>query len=311
MNDYFTNVVAKALSAAPVVRPRLASWFGVPGPNPAEVSAEQASGRHQPEQSPSLQRAVGEGPIDAKPSSAATVNIQLKSPASTMRRAKMLAAEAAPPPWSETHSTKLPTSGDAGPHSRMGSAAGQRSSATQSEVPHRFPGELDQGRILLQAAAQKRNAPASRKNVFSLHAGNERTQPNGTEEKPSDKSRPSETEDLSWRQGIARLSRAPHAVSTSGPAAESTEAFVLPAEKRDVTVQQQTAPQLQFPLRHAPPGAPFGRTGEAAQNTIQVSIGRIEVRATPAPRSRNERQSLQSPGTLEQYLNRRSGAHHE
>jgi hypothetical protein len=71
--------------------------------------------------------------------------------------------------------------------------------------------------------------------------------------------------------------------------------------------------ELQFHARQlAPAGMARGITVGTAADTIHVSIGRIEVRATPAAqRPRNERQDRKSPSALEQYLNRRSGGRDE
>lgn len=67
-------------------------------------------------------------------------------------------------------------------------------------------------------------------------------------------------------------------------------------------LQPKVAPadQLAFPPRQQPAAA-------AAEPVIQVTIGRIEVRATPPPlQPARPRPAAQSAGSLEEYLQRRS-----
>lgn len=59
--------------------------------------------------------------------------------------------------------------------------------------------------------------------------------------------------------------------------------------------------------RAAPPLPPAGPAPEAAPHTIEVSIGRIEVRATPASDAQAKRRPTPATMTLQEYLSRRAG----
>ncbi|MGH7512745.1 MAG: hypothetical protein ACREOQ_07470, partial [Gemmatimonadales bacterium] len=59
--------------------------------------------------------------------------------------------------------------------------------------------------------------------------------------------------------------------------------------------------------RAAAPLAPAGPGPEHAPRTIEVSIGRIEVRATPAAEDAGKPRAAPPTMTLDEYLRRRAG----
>jgi len=304
VNDYFTNVVVKALNAVPVVRPRLASWFGAPGPDPAEVSPEITSSSNFSEQhvNQSANR------INAAP--------QLDAGPTTLPR-EAPPAEVAPAVLHAIGVRRVTTADDDnwGNSEAEAADAPLRIQTIPNAPDRRVTGRLPRRLPPTEAGAPTQGVtPELHKNISPEHATDDRNQYASNEVNSDDRGSASPASAVAGRKSFQALLAQPSVHPVVANRVTKQTAPIMQQENGGNAGVQRTEQELLSHARQlAPAGMARGMTaGAAAADTIHVSIGRIEVRATPAPqRPRNERQDRKSPNALEQYLERRSGGRNE
>jgi hypothetical protein len=318
MSDYFTKVAMKALNAAPVVRPRLPSWFGSPGAGRGDV-VEPDSG---------IDEQVGIQPrhLDRRAVPAdRPADPELTSPLTHVNPSKPVEDAIAYPPVSEPG-----TQSDGGGilrRARPATAAPALETQTVASVSDRLlPGpHASLESPLAATTSAKPVLPDLNQHVSSLRpVGRQQADVSRrhTALPPSHASPRAEVTHAA-RRSVARaepeLPRETHWPHSALPAPISTASLNEQAEGITSFAEEPTADRVEtvlgLPFRQAwLPVSGIARPAwaETVPPAVHVTIGRIEVRATPAPQPpRSERPKTQSPSRLEQYLKSRAGGARE
>ena len=299
MSDYLWNVAARALNQATVVRPRLAPLYGA-----TDLSPELADIESRRAESP-----IGEGPLVlarptqtnrstvVKPQPVDVESIQQKTPhpkqTEPIAPVRLLESE---PAMRRRPDFEIPL---------MMPFLGVQEQRVQEQ--HDQEQRVQEQRV--QAPTQQDFAAPS----TPAHALQKQSSPPLVDSNPQPRSNNARTEkDLRW---IATPESADPGVAT--PMSEINRDARVPSQlKPNVTSTQQKEPPN--PQEARPRAIPVEVTRALHQSpvsknttpepvpTIQVTIGRIEVRAIPAAQPMRLAASKSTSSNLEEYLKRRA-----
>lgn len=297
MSDYLWNLAARALNRATVVRPRIAPLFGAPDPlAPAwpvpELSVDRSPlplARRGPER-PNETDLRADVPVDV-PRVAAEVQSEVPPPLPTHEpsphKPRPVQRESKPQAR-ETH-CGVPAEGQRpdlmSPLTRNSPTA---SVEPGLENPIPFPPIVHKPESLppIDRQVQLAERPAREETIASLTPEVARPAPATPELTP-----PS-------------AGKAPPAKAPPEPGMSTAP------QRKSLTLAVERPPAIpvvaaRAPLRSIPLAASPAATSQPAP-TIQVTIGRIEVRATPATQPHRPAAPKQSSSSLEEYLKRRA-----
>ena len=279
MSDFFANLAARARDSKGAVRPRLPSRFetfdsarAAPFDAPRELTIEVEARDAAAPPAPVPDRVAGEAamPIAASPAGAV-------APAAVARMTPepIAAALAAPPPR------------DVAPPVAAAIVVPARATAPVPVFPRSAPPTVP-------GADERRVQP--RVDAPVEHAAESRVRRDPTVREPAD--------DASRRAAPRdRASGEPERAPARGAVRTTPE--LVPAAAR--VAREPSAPAiLPRVVRAAPQRTPLPAPPPAAETTIHVSIGRIEVRATPPPADRRREAAPPAVMSLGEYLSSRA-----
>jgi hypothetical protein len=163
--------------------------------------------------------------------------------------------------------------------------------------------EISRGRRILETSQE--SEPAVQPRIFR------RAAPTLRENKPSNSTRPrSDTIKSPLREVLASASASPEVrareeVGPSAPAVASKPVVVREPRERDLPARSGV--QAIVPaIRSLPPIAPLPPAAATAASTINVTIGRVEIRAVPPPAQQRAKPKPATVLSLDDYLRQRA-----
>lgn len=295
MKDYLWNAAARALERAPVVRPRLAPLFGEPDLTP-ELPAREFRRAHVP--SVDADDAFQKSPAPVEPYSVEQANAQLQPAALKVGPIPPEADRQAKPQLNPIKIESVP------PSQRFQSEL-ERQIGLDSQIPLNWSIPIHNPQSQQVHPTSPKVSDIRRQPVPQRYADSNPNPVAGSvqeERAPVRLNTKHETTALRETKTLvenARIGQEPlHSKQRVSPAA---------GQRETVNHSEARSPAIRVNVARNPVPSPFSRnTGIEPVPTIQVTIGRVEVRAVPAAQKISATASKQSTNNLEDYLKRRS-----
>lgn len=326
MSDYLANLVARSIDPTPAVRPRLATRFEPASPGTAQPWSPPAGESGLAEETVAVRppqaagRARARPPVDEAEAGVPHPVGSAAPPPQRRARREQDAEDASPRPLVATVEVSLATDRSA---VAVAPGRGERRPQTPATVAPRHSEEAAEESGLTDhpaaAAAPNRGEPRPQvpANAASRHSGEPMPAEDGSRRGRArrvpalDRAEPQSSTRAALSTSLPRPERPdlPPASAHARPPAAAVVPSVraLSTERRPADDRAPAVPPRQrltveenMPV-WVRPAAP------AAEPVIQVTIGRIEVRATPAAAPAPRPRPAASPAmSLEEYLRRRS-----
>jgi len=319
MSDLLSNLVTRSLGTAPVIQPRLPTLFEPAKPyngsfgdasDPGEDEVREAESAVENAKRQSAAQQDRQAPV-SRPPAEERVNPESPPPIPQASRSEKQKNE--PAVRTSGHTPALATyegPRESRPTVRKPAVRtpGQKTSARLSQPFAEAPEEARTSARASVAPAFEKNVPAGALTASAFLPKSSTFAPTQDEPQHPDErseaavptplgSTPKRPDAPSQLQQSAESQAKPPVVET--PSLESKKPAVRPATAMDPT----SAPRFEF-ARHVPP-APHANPPEP---TIQVTIGRIEVRAVSSQAASSKQQGTASPVmSLNDYLHSRRG----
>lgn len=295
MNDYLWNAAARALEHAPVVRPRLAPLFGEPDLMHELPAMEFRQERFPPvEANLTFEKPIA--PVEPNP---------IKEANPQIRPAALKVGPVSPEPTRQSEPQLSQMKIESVVPFRRFQREIKQQLGRDSQIPLNRPTSSHKPQSQeVQPAASIKISPIFQEPVSHLHAD---SQPDpiavGLQERtPLQANAAHETVALRVMKPLPEKTRLGQEPSVPKPRVSSA------AEQLEtVNHSEGRSPSIRVNVARNPVPSPFSRnTAVEPVSTIQVTIGRVEVRAVPAEQKINLATSKQSSNSLEDYLKRRS-----
>jgi hypothetical protein len=316
MSDYLSNLAARSLKQTEIVKPRLASLFE------PRASVWPLLAAAAPEPQPSgdtnmLEEIESETTPSMRPPSHATIAIHRESPGDFKQAPATLAnqgdqsaqqlPDARPElPSSQTPAPKAPFDWEQIESNRE-KAFNRAEENAQAPSPHRMSEQVSpNAKRELTGIAPDESRISPQEHIKSIGRDAAAAPPQFPRERRAEPSVESSIRHSVIERIIMPLQPSPPAASKLEPRADdandasanrSAANHAVVARPRVIPYVERPAPVLSEP---EPPSSPMPN--------IQVTIGRIEVRATPQPAQQRQGRRASSPVmNLDEYLRQRSG----
>jgi hypothetical protein len=292
MSDYLTNLAARALRPQNMVRPKLPSRYERATPGPPTTNPEDPFFRN----SPSLIELESES-FDASPSSQAPSVSDVSVDARLDRPGNL---KLATPALGDMRSAQTAQSRSSDNRVRFGrSQADSTREESETFAQPDAPAPEQQRVEREHQDFHQWNAPP--KVLDTVEAVCERVV-------RSKRLTSSPMESVFQLEGFTSTDEAPAETETPGEST-STSDQKSTQEGTSIKVRPEIIASKIVESRYSPAGEFDPQPGSKAETTVNVSIGRVEVRAVQAPASqpRSARDSVGSAMTLDEYLEKRRG----